>query len=40
MNAGGPATNAPITYEADGRQFVVMAVRDTLYSFALSEAAK
>lgn len=37
-NLGGPLTNAPITYEQAGRQFVVMAVRDTLYSFALPVA--
>jgi len=34
-NVGGPATNAPVTYELGGRQYVVMAVRDTLYAYAL-----
>jgi alcohol dehydrogenase (cytochrome c) len=34
-NAGGALSNAPVTYEANGRQHVVMAVRNILYSYAL-----
>ena len=33
---GGPVTNGPITYELDGRQFVVVATGDTLWSFVLN----
>jgi glucose dehydrogenase len=32
---GSSVSNAPITYELDGRQYVVAAAGDTLYSFAL-----
>ncbi|MCU1327167.1 MAG: glucose dehydrogenase [Bryobacterales bacterium] len=35
QNAGGPASNAPITYQLGGKQFVVVSVRDTLYAFVL-----
>lgn len=38
-NVGGPATNAPITYEVNGRLFVVITVRDTLYAFGLRDVA-
>jgi alcohol dehydrogenase (cytochrome c) len=32
----GPITNAPITYELDGRQYVVAAADDSLWSFVLN----
>jgi alcohol dehydrogenase (cytochrome c) len=32
----GPITNGPITYELDGRQYVVAASGDTLWSFVLN----
>ena len=35
LNAGGDMLNGPITYQLDGRQYVLMAVDDTLYAFAL-----
>ncbi len=35
LNAGGDMSNGPITYELDGRQYVLMAVDDMLYAFAL-----
>ncbi|HUI43703.1 MAG TPA: PQQ-binding-like beta-propeller repeat protein, partial [Terriglobia bacterium] len=35
LNAGGDMENGPMTYELDGRQYVVMGVDDTLYAFAL-----
>jgi acido-empty-quinoprotein group A len=35
LNAGGHMENGPMTYELDGRQYVVMAVEDTLYAFTL-----
>ncbi len=34
----GPITNGPITYELDGRQYVVAASGDTLWSFVLNPA--
>ena len=37
--AGGEMRNGPITYELDGRQYVLMAVDDTLYAFALPQSA-
>ncbi|HEX7087062.1 MAG TPA: acido-empty-quinoprotein group A [Vicinamibacterales bacterium] len=33
----GTVTNAPITYELDGKQYLLVAARDTLYAFALYE---
>ena len=33
----GPITNGPITYQLDGRQFVVAAAGDTLWSFVMNE---
>ena len=33
-------TNGPITYELDGRQYVVAAAADTLWAFVLNEPAK
>ena len=32
-----PITNGPMTYELDGRQFVVVGAGDTLYAFALQK---
>jgi alcohol dehydrogenase (cytochrome c) len=34
-NPGGPETNAPMTYEWAGRQYVVLAAQNKLYAFAL-----
>jgi alcohol dehydrogenase (cytochrome c) len=34
----GPITNAPITYELDGRQYVVAASDDTMWGFVLNPA--
>ena len=33
----GSITNGPITYELDGRQYVVAAAGDTLWAFVLNE---
>lgn len=35
LNAGGQMAASPMTYELDGRQFVILAVQDILYAFAL-----
>ena len=35
----GTITNGPITYELDGRQYVVAAAGDTLWSFVLNRPA-
>ena len=35
LNAGGRMAASPMTYELDGRQYVILAVQDTLYAFAL-----
>ncbi len=35
---GGPAQGPPITYEIDGRQYVVFGAHGVLYAFALPEA--
>jgi len=35
LHAGGRVENSPMTYELNGRQYVVMAAQDTLYAFAL-----
>jgi alcohol dehydrogenase (cytochrome c) len=37
LSAGGRVENSPMTYELDERQYVVMAVQDELYAFALPE---
>ena len=37
LNAGGRVENSPMTYELNGRQYVIMAVQDALYSFALPQ---
>jgi alcohol dehydrogenase (cytochrome c) len=33
----GSVSNAPISYELDGRQHILVAAGDTLYAFALYE---
>ena len=38
-NPGGPETNAPMTYEWAGRQYVVLAAQSKLYAFALPDGA-
>jgi acido-empty-quinoprotein group A len=35
LNAGGRMAASPMTYELDGRQFLIIPVQDILYSFAL-----
>jgi len=35
LSAGAQMLNCPMTYELDGRQYVLMAADDTLYAFAL-----
>ncbi len=35
LNAGGKLNASPMTYELDGRQYVILAVEDVLYAFAL-----
>lgn len=37
LNAGGRMVASPMTYELDGRQYLLMAVGDTLYAFSLPE---
>jgi len=34
---GGHTENSPMTYELNGRQYVVFAVEDSLFAFALPE---
>lgn len=36
----GPITNGPITYELDGRQFLVVAAGDTLFAFSVNNPVK
>ena len=38
LNAGGRVANSPMTYELNGRQYVVMGVQDALYAFALPQS--
>ncbi len=38
LGIGDRTENSPMTYELDGRQYLVMAVRDELYAFALPES--
>jgi acido-empty-quinoprotein group A len=40
LNIGGHVPNSPMTYQLDGRQYVVFAAQDTLYAFALPEGAQ
>jgi acido-empty-quinoprotein group A len=35
VGVGAPVTNAPITYELDGRQYIVVGANDMLFAFAL-----
>jgi len=35
LNAGGKLDASPMTYELDGRQYLILAVQDVLYAFAL-----
>ncbi len=35
LNAGGKLDASPMTYQLDGRQYVILAVQDVLYAFAL-----
>ncbi|MGC2527516.1 MAG: acido-empty-quinoprotein group A [Candidatus Acidiferrum sp.] len=35
LNVGGSLDASPMTYELDGRQYLLIAVQDTLYAFAL-----
>ncbi|MCU1317554.1 MAG: Pyrrolo-quinoline quinone, partial [Candidatus Acidoferrum typicum] len=35
LNAGGQMTASPMTYELDGRQYLILAVQEILYAFAL-----
>lgn len=35
FHVGSPVTNGPMTYQLDGRQYVVVGAGDTLYGFAL-----
>ena len=39
VNAGGTMEASPMTYELDGRQFLLFAVQDILYAFALPPPA-
>ena len=39
LNAGGHMAASPMTYELDGRQYVILAVQDVLYAFALPPPA-
>ncbi len=40
LNAGGSLGASPMTYELDGRQYLIMPVQDTLYAFALPPATQ
>jgi acido-empty-quinoprotein group A len=35
LNAGGKLDASPMTYQLDGRQYLILAVQDVLYAFAL-----
>ena len=35
VNLGGPVIAAPITYQVDGKQYVVIASGNNLFAFAL-----
>ena len=35
LNAGGQMTASPMTYELDGRQYLILAVQEILYAFTL-----
>lgn len=40
LNAGGSLDASPMTYELDGRQYLIVPVQDTLYAFALPPATQ
>ncbi len=40
LNAGGHMQASPMTYELDGRQYLIVAVQDILYAFALPPSAQ
>jgi alcohol dehydrogenase (cytochrome c) len=40
LNAGGHLAASPMTYQLDGRQYLIAAVQDVLYAFALPEKAE
>jgi alcohol dehydrogenase (cytochrome c) len=37
LNMGGPLLASPMTYQLDGRQYLMIPIYDTLYAFALPE---
>jgi alcohol dehydrogenase (cytochrome c) len=37
LNAGGRMAASPMTYQIDGRQYLIAAVQDALYAFALPQ---
>ena len=39
LNAGGRMAASPMTYQLDGRQYLIAAVQDVLYAFALPQNA-
>ena len=39
LNVGGRMVASPMTYQLDGRQYLIMAVQDILYAFALPDHA-
>jgi acido-empty-quinoprotein group A len=40
LNVGGSLDASPMTYELDGRQYLIMPVQDTLYAFSLPPATQ
>ena len=39
LNAGGEVVASPMTYQIDGRQYLIVPVQDILCAFALAEGA-
>jgi glucose dehydrogenase len=37
ISLGGRTPNSPMTYEVDGKQYLIFACGDTLYAFALAQ---
>jgi alcohol dehydrogenase (cytochrome c) len=37
LNAGGNVVASPMTYQIDGRQYLIVPVQDVLYAFGLPE---
>jgi len=37
LNVGGQVVASPMTYQIDGRQYLIVPVQDVLYAFALPE---